>query len=983
MLPRWSIFALLLVPVIAPAQAATPGRTAATVREYQAELVTYPFSDPNPIPVVGRIYPYFRFDGFTDVPVKKSWKVVDLENRWIRVSILPEIGGKIWRAIDKKTGKSFIYDNHVVKFRDIAMRGPWTSGGIEANYGIIGHTPNVATPVDYATQRNADGSVTCTIGALDLLTRTQWRLAISLSADKAYFTTSSFWYNATPFEQPYYSWMNTAIPASADLEFIYPGNHFIGHAGEVGDWPVNTTNGKPISFYRNNDFGGYKSYHVFGDYTDFFGAYWHAQDFGMARYAPHDEKPGKKLWIWGLSRQGMIWEQLLTDADGQYTEVQSGRLFNQTAEASSATPFKHRGFAPYAADRWTEYWFPVRGTDGFVTANQWGALNVQPTTKGIVLSLSPVQSIADTIELFDGDRRVYAKMLRLQPLQRWRDTAPAVADPTHLRVVLGTHKIEWSADPAATELSRPVAAPAAFDWNSAYGRYLSAKEKERERDYIDAQHDLERALAVDSNYMPALTDLAALAVRRGDATGALRLAGRALSVDTYDPAANFVWGQANLRAGRRVDARDGFDIASQSVEFRSAAYTELARIYLEDGNLVRALEYAAKAIDYNRFDVDAWQVRAVAHRLQHNRSAAAADIATLRGLDPLSHFAHVESALWAGTDSAFTGVTDLIRNEMPAETLLELGIWYAGVGQLGTADAVLALSPVTAELSYWRAFLHSRMGLLDANALLAGADEMSPQLAFPSRVESADVMNWAAGQTTSWIPRYFLGLIRWSQGDSTAARLLFDEIEERPSFAPFYAARAELEKSSAPATALADLRHAARIDPDEWRYGRLLAERAIADGQFTSAAGIASDYFRRFPHNSVLGMVYARALLRNGDVPAARQLLDTLVVLPYEGAGEAHTLYREANLLGAVTLIRAHDSTNALALIDKARAWPERLGSGKPYPADVDERLEDLLVAWINGGATSTADLEQRRQRLLTESTDPVVQRVLHALVAS
>jgi hypothetical protein len=213
MSPRQLLLGLLvLIPVAASSQAPAP----ATVREYQAEFTTYPYSDPNPIPVIGRIYPYFRFDGFTDVPVKRMWKVIDLENRWIRVSILPEIGGKIWRAIDKATGKSFIYDNHVVKFRDIAMRGPWTSGGIEANYGIIGHTPNVATPVDYITERRPDGSVTCTIGALDLLTRTSWRLAISLPADKAYFTTSSFWHNGTPFEQPYYSGMNAAIPASED-----------------------------------------------------------------------------------------------------------------------------------------------------------------------------------------------------------------------------------------------------------------------------------------------------------------------------------------------------------------------------------------------------------------------------------------------------------------------------------------------------------------------------------------------------------------------------------------------------------------------------------------------------------------------------------------------------------------------------------------------------------------------------------------------
>src|SRR5690349_14478561 len=123
-----------IAPSWLPAQS-----TRATIREYQRVFLTYLFSDPNPIPVVGRIYPYFRFDGFTHRAERREWKVVELENQYLRVMILPEIGGKIWNAIDKRSNRSFIYFNHTVKFRDVAMRGPWTRGGIGPNYGIIGH----------------------------------------------------------------------------------------------------------------------------------------------------------------------------------------------------------------------------------------------------------------------------------------------------------------------------------------------------------------------------------------------------------------------------------------------------------------------------------------------------------------------------------------------------------------------------------------------------------------------------------------------------------------------------------------------------------------------------------------------------------------------------------------------------------------------------------------------------------------------------
>jgi hypothetical protein len=105
----------------------------AKVKEYQKVFPTYPYSDPSPIPVLSSLYPYFRYEGYTDKPVQKSWKVIELENDYIKVMILPEIGGKIWTAIEKSTNQPFIYYNHAVKFRDIAMRGPYTSGGLELN----------------------------------------------------------------------------------------------------------------------------------------------------------------------------------------------------------------------------------------------------------------------------------------------------------------------------------------------------------------------------------------------------------------------------------------------------------------------------------------------------------------------------------------------------------------------------------------------------------------------------------------------------------------------------------------------------------------------------------------------------------------------------------------------------------------------------------------------------------------------------------
>ena len=135
---------------------------------------TYPFSDPDPIPATAeRRYPYFRYDGSTDVAEDRAWKIVTLENDRISVKILPEVGGKVWGAHDKVSGRDFIYANHVMKFRDIALRGPWLSGGIEFNFGIIGHSPSTSTPIDWFTRENGDGSVSCFVASDEYITRTR------------------------------------------------------------------------------------------------------------------------------------------------------------------------------------------------------------------------------------------------------------------------------------------------------------------------------------------------------------------------------------------------------------------------------------------------------------------------------------------------------------------------------------------------------------------------------------------------------------------------------------------------------------------------------------------------------------------------------------------------------------------------------------------------------------------------------------------
>ena len=325
-------------------------------------FTTYPFDDPDPVPATAeKRYPYFRYDGSTDSAESRTWKTVTLENDRISVTILPEVGGKVWGAYDKVAKRDFLYANHVMKFRDIAMRGPWLSGGIEFNFGIIGHSPSTSTPVDWLTRENPDGSVSCFVASEEFITRTRWQVEIRLGAEADEFETRSVWYNSSGIPAPYYHWMNAAYSLRDDPEFLFPGDVAIGHEGEIvtRTWPLDAKK-RDMSVYWNNTYGGPKSYHLVGGNNGFYGIWWRDLGYGSYHRSLPYAKYGRKIWLWALSREGGIWEDLLTDSDGQYAELQAGRCFNQPRWDNVYSPFKHPTFVPGTAEAFTDHWGPIR-----------------------------------------------------------------------------------------------------------------------------------------------------------------------------------------------------------------------------------------------------------------------------------------------------------------------------------------------------------------------------------------------------------------------------------------------------------------------------------------------------------------------------------------------------------------------------------------------------------------------------------------------
>lgn len=913
----------------------------ATVSESVQTVKTYPFSDPDPVADPSDLfYPYFRFDGFAAKGVDKEWKVVALENDYIKLTLFPEIGGKIWGAVDKTSQKEFIYNNHVVKFRDIAMRGPWTSGGIEFNFGIIGHAPTSSTPIDYLTRKKADGSVSCYVSSYDLVTRTLWTVEVNLPKDKAYFTTKTTWHNSSSIDQPYYQWMNAGYKAAGNAQFCYPGTNYIGHGGELYSFPTDEQ-GRDISWYEKNDFGNSKSYHVLGKYNDFYGAYWHDDDFGSIHHADYDEKLGMKIFLWGLSREGGIWEDLLTDTDGQYIELQSGRMYNQPASNSSQTPYKHTAFGPQVTDQWTEYWFPVKGIKGVSKAGRIGALNVLREDGFLKLYFSPLQQLATEIKLYDGDKMVRSVPLRCDVLETWKDSVPldnAVA-VGKLKVIVGNDLLVYSEVPSDNITNRPKQLPSDFDWNSVYGLYTQGDQWMNQKVYDKAEKYLSASLEKDPYFLPALTSLASLYYREGRYEEALKHCRTALSINTYQGEANYLYGLCSRELGNNTDAKDGFSVASYSPSVRSAAYEKLAEMFLIDQNWEKAEHYALKSLDFNKLNLSANHVLMVVYRKTNQPEKAKVIISSLLEELPLYHVARFENYLLNGADKNDFG--SLIRNELPFETYMELAEWYESAGCEEEALTLLSFVPDYPVANYKKAYLlHKKDDEAGSLAALEKANAGSPQSVFPFRPSTLEALKWAETVRPDWKIGYYQGLIYWANQNKEKALELFNGCSEA-DYAPFYLSRASLKSGEA---RLADLLKAEQTEMS-WRTGFALINYYISNNQWQQAVETGKKYTKKYPSNYYIGLKYAKALCETGQYQPCISLLSKIQVLPNEGSYAGRAVYREANLYRAMEQLGKKSYKQVLKNVETSKEWPENLGVGKPYDSMIDSRLEDYMEA--------------------------------------
>ncbi|RIJ46813.1 DUF5107 domain-containing protein [Maribellus luteus] len=911
----------------------------AKVSEAMVLFKTYPYSDPDPVAKITHFYPYYRFDGFTNTPFEQEWKIVTLENPYIKVLVAPEMGGKVLGAIDKASGEEFIYYNKVVKFRDIAMRGAWTSGGIEFNFGSIGHAPTTASPVNYLLRNNPDGSVSCIVGAPDITSRTEWRVEIRLQPDKSYFETRAIWYNPSDLNTSLYNWSTASLDVSDDLEYYFPGDTEIGHVGETGAWPVNN-NGVDVSKYPNNNFGGPKSYHVLGEYADYFLCYFRDKKFGLGHWAPYDEKPGKKIWMWALSREGEIWKDLLTDpGNKQYTEIQTGLLFNQASPNSTLTPYKHQFFYAGSEHKFTELWFPVKDIGGMVKANRFGSLNVEQKNGQLMVGFCANQPVSKKLSILSEGKVIVSKDINLQPTETFVDSFDIADENVEVRI---GNLMSYSTSEKKERLSeKPRELSSEYDWTKPDALFISGVEKERQRDYAGAAEIYARVLEENPFYADALVKMGGLRLRAMDDEEAKTYLMKALSVNTYHPEANYLLGLIYQQQKKYFKALEAYSLAARSVVFKTLAYTKMAGIHFLQKEFDQSLRYSKQALDYDRNNINALKLQALAYERLGEAQQRESALDAILAIDPLNTFARFEK------QDDFASV---LNYEMPQQICLEQAIAYHDLGCDDKAVKILQVVEPGPIGNYWLAFL------TNDNAYLDKALSGSPCLVYPSRNETYELLKGAEEKVPSWKTKYYLALLTWSKGNKEEAGLYLKACNSEPDFDAFYLTRYHFMKGNKAYDGEPDLLKALELNAHNWRTYVALSGHFHDKQQFTEALSWAAKGAELFPDNYVLAYQKAKELLINGQHSGAFNLLEKTLILPNEGARAGRIVWRQAAVMSALENLKSGKSSKAFKQIQRAREWPENLGVGKPYITD--ERIEDALESlyWTQKGNIQKAN---------------------------
>ncbi|MDQ6713929.1 MAG: DUF5107 domain-containing protein [Candidatus Dormibacteraeota bacterium] len=906
----------------------------------------------------GRVYPNPVTDRVTDEKLDRAWQALHLENDYVRLLILPEIGGRIHIGQDVTNGYDFFYRQRVIKPALVGLLGPWISGGVEFNTPQH-HRPSTFMPVDWSIEEDPDGTRTVWLSEHEPMGRLKVMVGIRLRPGRSYVEAEGRVYNRTPLTQTFLWWANVGVHVHDRYEVFFPPDvwYVADHAKRAMsyfplargpyygvDYGANPEGGTDLRWYRNIPVP--TSYMAMGSRHDFLGGYDHAAQAGVVHIADHRVAPGKKLWTWGNHEFGVAWDRNLTDEDGPYVELMAGGYSDNQPDFSFLQPYETKSFC--------QYWYPIQAIGPATHANLDAAASLRVDDGAARIGVAVTGDFADASVLLErSGQKLLERHVRLAPDQPFVTSValPPEAVPTDLQLLVragGRDLLSYRPEAAVEEkLPAPASEPRPpGDISSNDELFLTGLHLEQYRHPTRSPEPYWReAIRRDSGDARSNTALGTWHLRRGEfalAEKHLRVSIDRLTSrnpNPYDGEALYLLGVTLRFLGRDDDAYDAFYKASWNQAWASPAYHALAEIDTANDRHSRALTHLERSLSLNADDLKARDLRAAILRRagRHEEALLEAD-ATLR-LDPLDLWATLERR-WAAeqlhrsTDTV--QFADLQTHLDVALDLASAGLWDDAIA---AADSGLAANSSDALVPighYHLGWLHERAGhgreAVRHRAIAASAE---PGPAFFGRLEelailaSASAANPGDARAPYHLGNWFYDRRRYEE--AIAAWELSAKLD--PSFpvtwrnlgiAYFnirrsaedaeYAYRKALDADPADARILFESDQLAKRAgrPAALRLAYLEAHRDLVDRRDDLGTELATLYNDLGRHEAALEYLMSRRFH------------------PWEGGeGRVSDQYVRAHLRLAQAALATKRPEDARRHLEAAKRYPENLGEGR------------------------------------------------------
>lgn len=930
-------------------------------------------------------YPYTMQDHLSRTKVDRSYKALWLENEYLKVTCLPELGGRLFSVLDKTENEEMFHLNRVIKPSMIAMRGAFITGGVEWNPGPQVHTVTLVSPVDVVLGRNPDGSAFIEVNNIEKMFRTRWTVRVTLHPGRAYLDEQIRLSNPTDGVHPYYFWNCTAFPKRPGTRFIYPMTLGTDHNGrEFFNWPVHE--GKDLSWLKNYDAPA--SVFAVNCAFDFFGAYDVDADRGLVQVANHRVLPGKKAWTWGNSEWGLVAQQNLGDEDVEYIEVQSGPLPTQS---------DYGMLAPRQQVAWQEWWYPVHGLgDGFEYATKDLAAQTKLVDGKLELRIIATGEHRQAIcALTTDDGETTAQRVDLSPLKPALLTFP-VSGPVRVMVrpQNGAPLGQFTTPLPIPEVSPPD--PAKFvekadDQLTVEEKYLKGDKFDRGTNRLKARQYYEMALASDPGHVSSLRALAVLDIESGLYDQAAERLQKALDRYGDDGLAWYFLGVCRLRQERFSEAADCGYQAAKHHGTRSLGLDLAGRGFMRLKQYGKALDTFRKAARVNPDDDRARDHVLMALLAAGRREEAREQARLAARRDPTAIVPQAILALENGPAmNRFRDWTHASLGEREFE-IIETAWSLAECGLFSEAAKILTetmLNPVPDEppplVLYHVAWLLSRQSDQESSSgeLLREAGSRWQDFAFPSRPEEVAVFEFALKKNPNDAPAHLhLGNLLANLGRLDEATKHWQQaVDLEPKLAMAHR-NLGLHASNMMGDhdqATEHFRRAIAARPSDQTLYRDLAEILIASKRRPEAIELLANMPIEGERRAEISIMLAQAYVEEQRYDDAITLLEsTPHFVNWEGQELPLVLFHRAHLSRGQQRFEKGDHAAALADFEAALTYPENIGVGRshrPQEARAEYwrgkalaalgRTDEARAAWQRGadGPRGSDDQNEHRE---------------------